>query len=92
MSDGQQIVTGYFMTETRIYKIQIQGHLHKSWSGWFDGMEVEHEVAEGGILTTTLTGPLADQTALYGLLARMRDLSLDLIALKQSEARLENDL
>ena len=80
------------MTETKIYKIQIQGHLDKSWSDWFDGMEVEHEVAEGEILTTTLTGPIADQTALHGLLARIRDLNLDLIFLKRSEIGLEDEL
>ena len=58
------------------YEIRVEGHLDRSrWSRWFDGMEVRP--AEDG--TTVLSGLVADQAALHGLLAKVRDLGLPLI-------------
>jgi hypothetical protein len=45
------------------YQIKMQGRLDESWSGWFDGMIV---TSDGN--TTTLTGSVADQSALRGIL------------------------
>lgn len=65
------------------YEIRIEGHLDRSrWSRWFDGMEVRP--AEDG--TTVLSGCVADQAALHGLLAKVRDLGLPLIALCRLDA------
>jgi hypothetical protein len=58
------------------YCIQIQGHLDPEWSEWFEGMTVECQT-DG---TTTLSGPVRDQAALHGLLLKVRDLGLSLIA------------
>ena len=58
------------------YQITIQGHLDRHWTDWFDGLRITHE-ANG---TTTLAGPLADQTALHGVLIKIRDLGLPLLA------------
>jgi len=57
------------------YRIRIRGHLDQSWSAWFDGLTVDQ--ADDG--TTELAGPLADQAALFGLLARLRDLGATLL-------------
>ena len=67
------------------YRIRIRGHLDPVWSTWFDGLTVVH-VDDG---TTELAGRLVDQAALFGLLARLRDLgaTLLLVELLTEEAR-----
>jgi hypothetical protein len=62
--------------ETRCYEIRLAGRLDERWAPWFDGMTVESE--PGGV--TVLRGRVADQAALHGLLARLRDLGLPLIS------------
>ncbi len=58
------------------YQITVQEYLEDSWSPWFDGLTLTH-AADGA---TTLAGPVRDQTALYGLIDKARDLGLTLIA------------
>ncbi len=58
------------------YKIRIEGHLAPSWSETFDGMQLIW-TPDG---ETILSGAVADQAALLGLLARLRDLNLTLIS------------
>ena len=58
------------------YQITVKEYLEDSWSAWFDGLTLTH--APDG--TTTLVGEVRDQTALYGLLAKLRDLGLTLVA------------
>jgi hypothetical protein len=67
------------------YRIRIRGHLDPVWSTWFDGLTVV-PVDDG---TTELAGRLVDQAALFGLLARLRDLgaTLLLVELLAEEAR-----
>jgi hypothetical protein len=57
------------------YRIRIRGHLDPAWSTWFDDLTVTQ--ADDG--TTELAGPLVDQAALFGLLARLRDLGATLL-------------
>jgi hypothetical protein len=64
------------------YRIRIRGHLDPAWSAWFDGLTITQQ--EDG--TTELVGPLADQAALYGLLARLRDLGATLLAVERLAA------
>lgn len=64
--------------------IRIKGHLDSSWREWFEGLEIVQE-PEG---TTLFSGPLVDQAALHGILAKIRGLGLDLLsfeALPQDE-------
>ena len=68
--------------ETRVhYEITVQGALDGRWSSWFDGLRVTSD-ASG---RTVISGPVADQAALYGLLAKVRDLGLPLIAVQRRE-------
>jgi len=64
---------------SEIYQIKIQGHLDTKWSEWFYGMAITHE-SDG---TTTLYGPLPDQTVLHSVLDRIRDMNLQLISVNQ---------
>ena len=64
--------------ESQVCQIRIKGHLDDSWCAWFDKWTMSHE--QDG--TTVLTGPVADQPALHGVLARIGDLGLPLISIK----------
>ena len=66
---------------TTVYQIRVQGHLDYDWSDWFEGLSITLE-ADG---FTLLSGPVADQAALYGLLKRIHDLGLPLISVNQVE-------
>jgi hypothetical protein len=68
-----------------VYEIRIAGHLPARWSAWFEGLVVAPE-PDG---TTRLSGPVADQAALYGLLKRVRDTGLTLIAVNQIPSKQE---
>ena len=61
------------------YAIRVQGHLDGHWSGWLEGMTLTHEA--GGV--TRLEGAIRDQAALYGLLNKLRDLSLSLLTVQR---------
>jgi len=65
-----------------LYRIHTCGHLDADWSAWFDNLTISQE--DDG--TTTLTGPLVDQAALYGLLSRQRDLGATLRSVERLAA------
>jgi len=69
-----------------MYTIKVQGRLDADWSVWFDGLTVTVANRDAGPAVTTLTGPVVDQTALHGLLARIRDLGLPLLLVQCLEA------
>jgi hypothetical protein len=71
MSD---LSAGHYHSPGR-YEIRLKGHLDARWAAWFDGLAVTHD-SDG---TTVIEGPVADQAALHGLLAKTRDLGLPLI-------------
>jgi len=66
--------------EPLAYQIRLQGHLGHEWSDWFDGLAITLEEGE-----TLLTGPVSDQAALHGLLKKVRDLGMQLIAVNRVE-------
>jgi hypothetical protein len=66
-------------SQPAVYEIRIAGHLPPQWSDWFEGLDVTLE-PDG---TTLLSGPVVDQAALYGLLKKVRDTGLTLIAVNQ---------
>jgi hypothetical protein len=61
------------------YEIRLRGHLDPSWSAWFDDLTVR-PAADG---QTILCGVVVDQTALHGVLARIRDQALELLSLRR---------
>jgi hypothetical protein len=61
------------------YRICVVGRLDRHWSSWFDGLEVAPQ-PDG---TTLLTGYIRDQAALHGVLIKIRDLGLPLIAVQR---------
>ena len=65
-----------------IYQIRIKGHLGQQWTDWFAGLTITLE--ENG--DTLLTGPVADQPALHGLLKKVRDLGMALLAVNRVES------
>jgi hypothetical protein len=66
-------------TPPTIYEIRVAGHLSPQWEDWFEGLTITLE-ADGN---TFLTGPIADQAALHGLLKKVRDLGLSLVSVNQ---------
>jgi len=62
------------------YQIKVPGQLDASWSDWAGGMTITVENEDDGLLVTTMTGVVADQAALQGLLRRLYSLGLPLIS------------
>jgi hypothetical protein len=62
------------------YEIRIQGLLDQRWSSWFDGLTV---TSQPDSATTLIAGPVTDQAALHGLLAKIRDLGLPLLSVRR---------
>ena len=62
-----------------VYQIRVKGHLDSEWTDWFEGLAITLE--EDG--DTLLTGPIVDQAALYGLLRKVRDLGITLVAVNR---------
>jgi hypothetical protein len=64
------------MGTPEFYEICVEGRLGPEWSNWFDGLSVASRPSG----ETFLSGPIADQAALHGILARIRDLGLPLLS------------
>ena len=68
-------------SQPTIYQIRVKSHLGSDWTDWFEGLTITLE--EGG--DTLLTGPVADQAALHGLLKKVRDLGIPLLSVIRVE-------
>jgi hypothetical protein len=62
-------------------EIRVEGHLDQTWAEWLDGFTLSH--TEQG--ETILAGDVNDQAALYGLIAKLRDLGVKLLSVKSGE-------
>lgn len=69
------------MSTSVFYRIRVKGHIGDSWSSWFEGMTIDHE--ESG--ESVLSGALVDETALHGVLMKIRDLGLPLVEVRREE-------
>ena len=67
------------MQQEAIYQIRVKGHLAGHWVEWFDGLSLTNE-ANG---EATLYGPIADQSALHGVLLKLRDLNLPVLSVNR---------
>ena len=64
-----------------VYAIRVRGVLDPGWSAWFVGMQVHSDGPDESVIL----GPVADQAALHGLLAKIRDLGLPLISVRTDD-------
>jgi hypothetical protein len=62
-----------------IYEIRVQGRLDQRWSTWFDGLTISYDSED----ITVLRGLLIDEAALHGVLIKVRDLALPLLAVRR---------
>ena len=62
-----------------VYHVQVRGHLDDRWSDWLGDLVIQRR-NDG---TTVLVGPVVDQAALHGVIARIRDLGLPLLAVNR---------
>lgn len=63
------------------YEIRLKGRLDEHWSEWFDDLTITYDEDDN----TILAGPVADQSALHGLLKKVHNLGLPLISVTQAE-------
>lgn len=67
----------------KVFQIRIQGHLSRQWSARFDGLTITLE--EDG--NTLLDGPVVDQSALHGILRKIRDLGMPLLSVNSVDTK-----
>ena len=63
-----------------VYQIKTAGRLGSQWANWFEGLSIE---CQGKM--TVLTGRIIDQSALHGLLAKIRDLGMPIVSVRRIE-------
>ena len=64
-----------------MYEIRVKGHLDQHWSAWFEGLAISYDNDDN----TLLRGALIDEAALHGVLMKVRDLGVPLLAVKRIE-------
>ena len=68
--------------ETKVFQIRIQGHLSQQWQDWFEGLTITLE--EDG--NTFLSGHVVDQSALHGILKKIRNLGMPLLSVNSIDS------
>ncbi len=74
-------------SEKAKYEISLKGHLDKRWAARFEGMSIENSFDRQGSPVTVLSGDITDQSALHGILARIRDLGIPVISINRIESK-----
>ena len=64
-------------------EIRFKGQINEQWSEWLGGLTISHSDPD----ETVLTGLVADQAALYGIISRLRDLGLQLTSVSSEETK-----
>ena len=62
-------------------EIRIKGHINQQWSEWLGGLTITLSDPD----ETVLSGIVADQAALYGIISRLRDLGMQLFSMRTEE-------
>ena len=70
-----------------IYQIKIMENLGSNWNEWLGGFAITQDTDDGSLLT----GVVADQAALHGLIRKLRDLHLTLLSLHRVETQSERE-
>ncbi len=68
-----------------VYEVSIRGKLNANWSDWLDQVTITTRSHEDGQSVTILTGCIKDQAALYGLIAKIKNLGLTILSINQVE-------
>jgi hypothetical protein len=68
-----------------MYEIRVSGRLGQEWADWLGDLELSVSRSPGGSVITVLRGPVSDQSALFGILGRIRDLGLKLLSVNRDE-------
>lgn len=68
------------------YQIRLKGHLSQGWADWFEGLTTGLTIVLEAGGTTLLTASLADQSALHGVLRKVRDLGMPLLSVERVDA------
>ncbi len=63
-------------SKSNVYEICVEEHLNQSWTNWFEGLTIHPDFDDKGDPITLIYGTLVDQSALHGILAKVRDLGL----------------
>jgi hypothetical protein len=71
--------------DQQVYQIRVDGRLDERRADWFEGMTMGFELTSSDMLITTLTGAVADQARLRGILSKLWDLNLTLISVVRIE-------
>jgi len=74
------------VSQSKVYKIRMKGHLRSQWTEWFEGLTITIE--EDG--NTLLTGSLIDQASLHGILKKVRDLGMPLLSVNIVDDNLQD--
>ena len=74
------------------YEICVQGHLDERRALYFEGLTITAEFDQKGTPITTLSGPIADQAALHGVLAKLRDIGIPVISVNRIKSHDEGRL
>ena len=70
------------------YQIKVQGELDESWTDWLNGFAITTERDAYGVPISCLTGIIADQSALRGILTKIWDMNLTLLSISRTHARI----
>jgi hypothetical protein len=65
------------------YEFCLRGHLGERWESWFDGLRITVAYSPDGTPVTTLQGSIADQAALHGVFAKIRDIGMPILAVRR---------
>ncbi len=69
-------------------QVRVKGHLRGEWSNWFENLTITNDPDGEAVLT----GTLVDDTALYGVLMKMRDIGLSLLTFQRDPLQEEEEL
>ena len=73
------------MADQGLYQIQVQGWISERWRDWFEEMSITRDQTSNGVHITMLTGEVADQAALLGLLQKLYTLGFPLLLVRRKE-------
>jgi hypothetical protein len=73
--------------QEQTYQIKVQGEIDEAWSGWFADFKIETAYENDEGVVTSLTGSVADQSALRGILCKLWDLNLTLLSVVQIDTQ-----